>query len=49
MKYADDSEIYLSHRESLVIKEELNRDLKNTKKWFQENGLIIKTKKIYKN
>ena len=38
--YADDTEIYASHKDPQVVENRLNRDLANSGRWFQENGMI---------
>ena len=38
--YADDTKIYTSHKDPQVIENRLNRDLANSGRWFQENGMI---------
>ena len=38
--YADDTKIYESHKDPQVVENQLNRDLANSGRWFQENGMI---------
>ena len=38
--YADDTKIYESHKDPQVVENRLNRDLANSGRWFQENGMI---------
>ena len=38
--YADDTKIYASHKDPQVVENRLNRDLANSGRWFQENGMI---------
>ena len=38
--YADDTKIYASHKDPQVVENRLNRDLVNSGRWFQENGMI---------
>ena len=38
--YADDTKIYASHKDPQVVENRLNRELANSGRWFQENGMI---------
>ena len=39
INYADDTKIYLSHRDPQGLEVGVNKDLNNTTKWFRENGM----------
>ena len=45
VNYADDTKIYLSHRDPQVVEVRVNKDLDNTTKWFRENGMLANPEK----
>ncbi|KXJ11565.1 RNA-directed DNA polymerase from mobile element jockey [Exaiptasia diaphana] len=45
INYADDSKLYLSHKDPIALQEGINQDLSNTTQWFQQNGMIANTDK----
>ena len=45
INYADDSKLYLSHQDPLVVQDGINQDLANTIQWFQQNGMIANPEK----
>ena len=45
INYADDSKLYLSHKDPLALQDGINQDLSNTTQWFQQNGMIANTDK----
>ena len=38
MSCADDTKLYLSHKNPQILEDGINRDLANTIQWFQQNG-----------
>ena len=45
INYADDSKLYLSHQDPLVVQDGINQDVANTIQWFQQNGMIANPEK----
>ena len=45
INYADDSKLYLSHQDPLVVQDGINQDLANTIQWFQQSGMIANPEK----
>ena len=45
VKYADDTVIYVSHKDVIVIQNKLNEDMENISHYFDSNELIINLKK----
>ena len=43
--YADDKQLYLSHREALTLQHTLNSELAIVLSWISDNVLILKSKK----
>ena len=43
--YADDKQLYFSHREALTLQHSLNSELAIVSKWISDNGLILNAKK----
>ena len=43
--YADDKQLYFSHREALTLQHTLNSELAIVSNWICDNGLILNTKK----
>ena len=43
--YADDTNLYYSHKDMKEIKQVLSQDLCRVSKWLQENELVLNLKK----
>ena len=43
--YADDKQLYFSHREALTLQHTLNSEVTIVSNWISDNGLILNAKK----
>ena len=43
--YADDKQLYFSHREALTVQHTINSELAIMSSWISDNGLILNAKK----